>query len=242
MTVIIRDDDISFFTHPKQLEQIYGRLWEANHPVCLAVIPAQNGNARVAYREGQPIDPSIAIAYRGQDTNFSITENQELCVFLNDLVRQGLVEICLHGYCHGFFEFHSEDEAKITQKLSDGQQLLEATFPQANITTFIAPYDQLSEIAVGKVLNAGYDLSTKSESVKHLIEDVTSYRQYQIGQQNIFTCDEYLWTHRENPETILETSLKRLDDEPLLVLTNHYWTFFYDWSGVIGRCYQHGNN
>ena len=38
-TIIFRDDDASYFTEPRRLEALYGRLWAASHPVCLAVIP-----------------------------------------------------------------------------------------------------------------------------------------------------------------------------------------------------------
>jgi hypothetical protein len=100
--VIVRDDDISFFTSPDLLERVYGRLWSRHKPVCLSVIPAQNSNVRIDYRPGKPFDPSIPPGYRGQDHDHTILNNRELCAYLNEKARQGLVEICLHGYSHSY--------------------------------------------------------------------------------------------------------------------------------------------
>ena len=39
MKFAIRDDDVSFFTKPIELESLYKNLWEKNIPVSFAVIP-----------------------------------------------------------------------------------------------------------------------------------------------------------------------------------------------------------
>jgi len=39
MKFAIRDDDVSFFTKPMELEKLYKDLWEKNIPVSFAVIP-----------------------------------------------------------------------------------------------------------------------------------------------------------------------------------------------------------
>ena len=104
--VIIRDDDISFFTSPAQLERIYGRLWSAGLPVCLSLVPDCCADTRVYWSDGNPHDPGIPPAYRGRAQCYAVADNRELCAFLNELAGAGLVEICLHGFTHTFFEFH----------------------------------------------------------------------------------------------------------------------------------------
>src|SRR5689334_7914149 len=153
MQLIFRDDDTSFFTSPAMLEAIYEPLWERNIPVCLAVIPAHYANSII---NGE-VDPNVAPQYRGQDQEFQVSDNHEICFFLNNLVDQGLVEICLHGYNHNYPEFQTDDEAVIRQKLTDGQRILEATFPKADIKTFLIPYDAISATALQLIVDAGYN-------------------------------------------------------------------------------------
>ena len=99
-TIIIRDDDTSYFTAPQRLETVYGRLWDAGIPVCLAVIPQVYGDTRVYWTDGNPHDPGIPPAYRGTGKTYSILDNPELCAFLNQKIAAGLVEVCLHGNTH----------------------------------------------------------------------------------------------------------------------------------------------
>jgi peptidoglycan/xylan/chitin deacetylase (PgdA/CDA1 family) len=237
MQAIIRDDDTSFFTRPEQLETIYGRLWERNIPVCIAVIPAQRADVRVQHRPGIPFDPSIPPQYRGQDKEFPVTENRELCAFLNQKAREGLVEIVLHGYSHEYMEFTSEDYEWIGTKLRDGRQILEAAFPDAQIKTFIAPYDRISRRAMGMVLGFWYNLCTATRNLLEIPElaDMGPYQFRNDGPRRfLYTCDEYLFTHRDPPQDCLANARERLRTASTLIVGNHYWCFYYDWGEVNG--------
>lgn len=233
-TIIIRDDDTSFFTSPDLLERIYGKLWEYGHPVCLSVVPAHNANVRVTHRPGNPIDPSVARIYRGQDHDFSIRENIALCAFLKAQYERELVEICLHGYNHAYMEFGTQDQTVIEDKLAAGRRIFDAAFADVPITTFIAPYDNLSQSALRAVLDSGYNISTMPDYVRALPE-LDLHGGYQhlktTTGRHIFTCEEYVFNHREDPMEALAKVRNLMESESFLVITNHYWAFFHDWNG-----------
>lgn len=231
--VIIRDDDTSYFTNPTHLEKIYSPLWEQDYPVALSVIPAHRADVRVKHREGQPYDPCIPPEYRGQAKEFLVTENKILCEYLNQKVKEGLVEICLHGYNHTYLEFTSQDKSLIQQKLREGYDILNEAFPDAKIKTFIAPYDQISKIALDLVFEAGFNLCIASHNFASLpqYQHIGAYQRHIINQRQIFTCDEYLFTRWESPEVCLTNARQRLQSQDLLIIANHYWTFSADWNG-----------
>ena len=235
MKIIIRDDDTSFFTRPGLLEQVYGRLWARGVPVALAVIPAQFANVRVLHRPEKNYDPSIPPEYRGLDEAYPVTENVALCDYLNGKAAEGLVEICLHGYSHTYMEYETEDRRLIGRKLAEGKGILEEAFPDADIKTFIAPYDRVSPVALEMILEAGFDVCTNSENLKAIpaLAHIDAYQRHLIdGGRVLYTCDEYLFTHREDPADCLAHARSRLQSENLLITANHYWTFFYDWDGA----------
>lgn len=239
---IVRDDDTSFFSSPQLLERIYGRLWDAGYPVCLAVIPAQQGNVRVLHREDQRFDPSIPPQYRGADQSHLLIDNPELCAYLNEKARAGLVEIMLHGYAHSYHEFKSDDVDAIRRKLVGGKTLLQQAFPDAKIRTFIAPYDTLSKTALELVLEHGFNLCTHSDNLKPFppLARMDSYQARRLpGGLAMFTCDEYLFTDKATPQTCLNNALQRHDSEELLILANHYWTFYNDWAGELPAMHRH---
>ena len=230
-TLIIRDDDTSFFTAPDLLHRVYGRLFDAGIPICLAVIPAHNGSVRVEHRPGQPFDPSIPPQYRGRDHDHAITDNPAICAFLAEISRQNLVEVCQHGLNHEYMEFGSDDTPHLEAKLRQGRAILAEALPDVSIRTFIAPYDRLSVAAFTSVLDSGYNLATRAESVP-FPDPVADYAHViHPSGRHIFTSEEYIFTHRDEPSSVLATARKRLAEQDFLILTNHYWTFFHDWSG-----------
>jgi predicted deacetylase len=236
--LIIRDDDTSYFTPFEKLEAIYGALWAQNLPVCLAVIPSLRCDVRVLHREGAPYDPSIPPDYRGNPDTHLITENRSLCAFLNSKIRQGLVEICLHGYTHAYHEFASRDSDLLAAKVRDGLTLLREAFPAANIRTFIAPYDVMSPEAIRVVLDAGLSLCTASANLRRSAEvpHLPPYAATRLSEgTRLFTCDEYLFHHRDRAESCLANACARLQSADFFILSNHYWSFFHDWRSASTR-------
>ncbi len=230
--IIIRDDDTSYFTSPQRLEMIYGRVWAAGLPVCLAVIPWVYGDTRVYWSDGNPQDPGIPPAWRGTRANYSILDNRALCQFLNEKAAAGLVEICLHGFTHTFFEFITHQRALIRQKLEQGKALLQRAFPAASIATFVPPYDRISPVALEELIDSGFHISTMSHNLAPLpqLPQIAGFRAGRIKQgQALFVCDDYLFTYKRAPAASLALARAALAEAELTILCNHYWMFFHPW-------------
>jgi hypothetical protein len=232
-TIIIRDDDVSCFTDPQQLEKIYARVWQVGIPVSFSVIPAPRGDVRVLHREGQPYDPSISKQYRGQEKSFPLADNPAICEFLNEKAKAGLVQICLHGFDHSYHEFDNVDIVMLEDKLKRGLEHLQTALPDAIIDSFIAPYDCLSPAAFQLLLDHHFNLCTATSSLKSTAYAAMKQYQQRVikDNQRLFTCDEYFFSHHFEPEACLALAKRRLAEQDLLIIVNHYWTFFYDWNG-----------
>lgn len=231
-TIIFRDDDTSYFTSPQKLEAIYGRLWDAGLPVCLAVIPYVYADTRVYWRDGNPHDPGIPPQYRGGTRHFALSDNRALCDFLNDKLRAGLVEICLHGYSHTFFEFISHDRSLIRRKLEQGLDQLGRAFPAADIKTFIPPYDRISPVALEELITAGFHISTMSHNLAALpsLPQIAGFDAGRINQtQMLFVCDDYLFTYERDPAQSLRRARAAMAENDITIVCNHYWMFYHPW-------------
>ena len=230
--IIFRDDDTSYFTPPQRLEAIYGRVWEAGLPICLAVIPMVYGDIRVYWNDGNPHDPSLPPDFRGRDECFSILDNPDLCDYLNGKVAAGLVEICLHGYTHFFYEFISHDRALIRRKLDQGLAVLKQAFPAAEVRTFIAPYDRMSPIAIDELITRDLHISTQSLNLAALpaLPQIVGHGAAPIqGGQMLFVCDEYIFTYKHDPDQSLRMARAALAGNELTIFCNHYWMFYHPW-------------
>ena len=231
-TVIFRDDDTSYFTPPERLEAIYGRVWAAGRPVCLAVVPWVYADTRVYWSEGNPHDPGIPPAYRGAARNFGVGDNRALCDFLNDKAAAGLVEICLHGYTHTFFEFITHDRPLIRRKLEQGRELLGRAFPAADIKTFVPPYDRISPAALEELVAAGFHISTMSHNLGPLpaLPQMAGFAAGRISpRQMLYICDDYLFTYQRDPAESLRRARESLAADGLTIVSNHYWMFYHPW-------------
>ena len=230
--IIFRDDDTSYFTTPQRLQAIYGRVWEAGLPVCLAVIPWVFGDTRVYWTDGNPHDPGIPPEHRGEFRNFAVSDNAELCAFLNDKVADGLVEICLHGYTHTFYEFITHDRSVIRQKLDDGMAVLARAFPAASIKTFIPPYDRISPVALSELIDRGFKISTQSLNLAPLpqLPQIKGFAAGTIKSgQALYVCDDYLFSRQRDPAESLQLARAALAENDLTIICNHYWMFFHPW-------------
>ena len=231
-TVIFRDDDTCYFTTPQRLEAVYGRVWAAGLPVCLAVIPAMFGDTRVYWTDGNPHDPGIPPAYRGSERCYSIQDNPELCAFLNEMAAAGLVEICLHGFAHTFYEFITHNRALIGRKLDEGLGLLQRALPAARVKTFVPPYDRISPQALRELVARGFHISTMSLNLAPL-QDLPRLSGFAAGAINpgqmLYVCDDYLFTYQREPVESLRLARAALADNELTIVCNHYWMFYHPW-------------
>jgi hypothetical protein len=143
MKLYIRDDDVSHFTSPDEIEQAYGSIMKKG-PVSFAVIPF---SVRT-WNYGEP-------GTFKQDTSetFPIHLNTDLTSYLRQLIAQKQCYLMMHGYNHIYYpcpvtgnsyqvpEFARPDLDFYTM-LKEGRAYLEDTFSQ-RITWFIPPSNAL---------------------------------------------------------------------------------------------------
>jgi hypothetical protein len=91
--IVIRDDDVSYFTKPQCLEHIYRPLLELGLPINLAVIPM------IHAQSNEPVEP---IKYN-KKYPMLVGENKDLVEF----VKQHNFEVLQHGLMHEKFQRHS---------------------------------------------------------------------------------------------------------------------------------------
>jgi uncharacterized protein DUF2334 len=142
LILAIRDDDINYFTRPRDLEEIYRPLFESGLPLNLAVIP------RVDSREQEPyVDESE----RGQANLHDVGENSDLVDFIR---RMDDIEVAQHGLSHtghgpgGAFvpEFSIHNRGELQRKAAEGKKILDHNFGEAP-RFFVPPWDRMSREA-----------------------------------------------------------------------------------------------
>lgn len=96
--ILIRDDDINYFTTSNMLESIYSNAWENQFKVSLSVIPYQKAINDVC------IPPDV----RNSQEYDSLENNKDLCLFLKDKISHNHVEIIQHGVSHALIDGRGE--------------------------------------------------------------------------------------------------------------------------------------
>jgi len=114
-----------------------------------------------------------------------------------------------------------------------GMLTLNQAFPNADIKTFIAPYDRISPVAIKEVLQERMmNLSTMSTNLVSMPEfqQIKGHGYTKLGEsQWLYICDEYFYSHRDDPQESLQQIRASLAEHELTTIVNHYWMFYYDW-------------
>lgn len=88
----IRDDDVSFWTKPQELEMIYKEIWEKGIPVSLGIIPFSVKfyfpGDREKFYQGEELKP--------------VGENKDLVEFLKEKIKENRISVMLHGFSHQY--------------------------------------------------------------------------------------------------------------------------------------------
>jgi len=144
----IRDDDINFFTKPKEIEGIYSGVWDTC-PISLSITPFQRG-----YPEWLFPDCS-----RDNDEEFPLDLNEELVTFLRDGCARGRLSVLMHGYNHDIASGQPEFWAGegLDEKAKKGKAYLESVLG-TRITCFVPPHNALSREGIEAVVDAGMDI------------------------------------------------------------------------------------
>jgi len=153
--VIIRDDDVCYFTDPEMLKLVHGPLLAFKFPANLAVIPAVSSTV-----SNELCKTSKKVRYvKKLPCVFPISKNRKLIEFL----VENKFEIMQHGLTHEFFkrglkiipEFGINNSVELSKRARLGISLLERAFGRRP-RFFVPPVDALSVVAT-KLLPKLYD-------------------------------------------------------------------------------------
>jgi peptidoglycan/xylan/chitin deacetylase (PgdA/CDA1 family) len=147
MNLIIRDDDLSYYSDPEEIERLFSDIWD-NVPIYFAVVP------KIGRVLGAIPLPEIA---KKEQFHF-IGENKKLTKLLKKLIKEGKVKIVQHGYTHknyaSKFELERTDN-KLYHDLKKGKEYLEELF-DVKIDSIVAPHDRFSKEAIKAIEKIGY--------------------------------------------------------------------------------------
>lgn len=236
--LLIRDDDVNFFTAPARLEELYSFLFQAGIPVNFAVIPAINAAATTESPDFGPgsYEPFLPPAVAGNDCEYSLADNQELCSFFQ--AHRGTSELLMHGCDHkavaGRYEFDSGDEAAVKAKIARGRAIMAAAFA-CSPQTFVAPQDQYSPVAL-RCLREDFALFSLGWIDRHKLpwRTLPAYLWKKARKRN------YLWSGRllltEHPgcifsrfrDTAVECERLRryIASHDFSIIVVHHWEFY----------------
>lgn len=233
MFFAIRDDDLNYFTNPRQLEDIYEGIWDTC-PISFSAVPfhacTTTGAIPKKYWQGEKI--------------FPLGENQELTEFVAQGIQKNNICITLHGYNHKDNPEGYEFEAgvNLVDKVAEGKTYLQDLFGRP-IKVFVPPHNRLSKQSLKAVIRNDLHLANipsfrdrhnplrpsviiptlrrKIVSLKHSGE-VYPYV-LDLGDHKEIAC------HGLVPRTRLDDLLHKFDFchrmNGVFVLAAHYWEY-----------------
>jgi len=245
--LLIRDDDVSYFTKPQTLEKLYGPLLNEKKPINFAVIPKINCNITVdqenPYRKKEHLeyDPIIPPKYRGREEDFQVDENSDITEFIQSFEKY---EVLQHGFTHGLVngvkEFRIKNKEILKQRAEAGRDILQKCF-RLTPSFFVAPWDNVSLEAFNFIESSYKGLSMGRINPTRLpSKSWASYLQKMLSSTNyvfyksllIVEHSGYLLTRFNEPNSILNKVKKIIESQDISILVNHHWEYFYDWNGL----------
>jgi len=244
--VIIRDDDVSYFTKPETLTKLYGPFFEEKKPVNFSVIPQIAANIKIdsrnlyRTREKMEYDPCIPPRFRGCNEDFPLNENREIVEFIRSLEN---CEVLQHGLTHGFIdgvrEFRISDEEEIQRRANLGSALLEECF-HSKPSFFVPPWNIASSetiqflkshykgISIGKKINP---TRLPAKAWGAYIKKTLASRNYMFyNELLIIEHSGYLLNRFNTHDSMLSKVRKTIETKDIVILVNHHWEYFFDWS------------
>ncbi len=256
--VIIRDDDISFFTPVEVLEKLYRPLLSRGKTISLSVIPEiacgitlgeHNGPFWTEYSLNY--SPFIPPEFRKRNEQFSIVKNSTLTDYLN---KNTGFEILQHGYSHAvindIFEGALSKPEVIEEKLAVSSLLLEKAFGKKP-DFFVGPWDAFSSETIKELRKSFKGISMHRMGKRHvpwnLKPSAVFRRLIPRGQKNgyfkwgdfiIFEHPGTMISMFNSPKMILDEIKQALEKLDTLILVTHHWEFFYDWGKINPYLYD----
>ena len=245
--VLIRDDDVNFFTSPDMLDKIYTEIFYIGIPVNLSIIPCVKSNIKIKNNPYSKLnelkyEPFIPSKYQSENLYFPVYANRQLSEFLENVKEH--VEIIQHGFSHAPTEFSSLNALELERKIINGRKILKQAF-NASPRFFSAPYDEYSplffsllkkhfygvtygEFTLRNMLCLRYGTKIPLDMVPHYLNAVKRGAEFFIsgnflvlghGGASINPFIEIDKFKREFKENF--------ERQKILTLMHHHWEYFY---------------
>ena len=231
MKYFLRDDDTSFFTKVKELDDVYNDILEFG-PVGLAVIPyaVKTINQGIIGKQFQ---------YEGKE--YFIGKNRELVDYLREKISEGKFYIMLHGYNH-FYEYSSDNKkypfgipefvytTNQFDKIKKGKDDLESLF-NTEIKWFIPPSNAITTKTIDACDKLGLNLpllcNLKDRFINTLFQNPHNFL---INRLNIISDNNYPLQFKNHLEikctsytSVSDFSSKYVSRKKNMIIATHYW-------------------
>jgi hypothetical protein len=229
--VILRDDDTNALTPPEHLERLYRPFLDRHFPVNLATIPNVHTNATTP--DGKP--EGFLVAKNGHATprNVPIASNEKLVQYL---LGNPCYKILQHGYQHDCFEFDTRSRDEVAFRLNEGAALLQqAGFPRP--LTFVAPHDKFSPVSFAETATRFPVISTgwfewrrlpPKWWPRYIQKKISNEPHWRVNGTMLLSHPGCLLSSHRPFDTMLDTIIRHIQSQPLLVLVTHWWEYFPD--------------
>jgi len=242
--IIIKDDDISYFTNPDTLTILYGKILEKNK-VNFSVIPniyasISLDKTNIYYqKEGLLYDPLIHPKYRGEDEHYLIEKNDDLIAFLN----QKNVEVLQHGYSHekinNLPEFAVDKGDLIYQRAVNGKNILKKCLNK-NIDFFIPPWNAISKEFIkrlsqeykGIITSSLYPFYKNLNLLSLYYLNKTFKKNYYLYNNLLIIENHDLFSKYMDTKLIQKKFNQIIDNNKIIIIQNHYWEFYENWDKI----------
>jgi len=244
---IIRDDDVSFFTNSKMLQELYELAWSKGFVVTFSIIPNISGSIPPFPGMKGPLasfkyEPCIPPFARGNAKRYKIQDNSELVSFLLEGKRKRICDMTLHGLSHEKTEFLSKEKELIEERLNEALKKFIETF-HFQPKVFVFPYDITSNLALQVMRQNGIGVFKTSSLVnralnKAKLQKLPSFKfSNDIAEfyHNISAFSPILGFQGNIApfEKAKKEFLMQYAGGDIFCLAHHYWEFFFDWQEHI---------
>ena len=172
--IVIRDDDISYFTRLDDFKKVHRLLLDEGIPFNAAVVPKVSDSVGDDESGHEGFIPK---KYAGKGRSYPVHENEELIALVRSL---DAIEIAQHGFSHehlrpGVPEFADSDSSNIGRKLDEGKDILFKAFG-VRPGFFVPPYDFVTQEALQEIRKRFDGISLSKTS--HKIYPVTMWGKF----------------------------------------------------------------
>ncbi|MCJ7571587.1 MAG: DUF2334 domain-containing protein [Candidatus Thermoplasmatota archaeon] len=249
----IRDDDLSYFTSPEQLEKIYENTWRLGFKVSFAAIPMHKGTNNL----------NVPPIFRNDGKYYPIYNNEKLVNYIKKKISTNEIDILQHGFCHTedtelpsltfnlkkgnlsiynrgkidlakYSEFYGANKQDIINKIEKGKKILEETF-QVPIKMFVSPNEFLTK-SIWQTL--------QKNNMNYCGDIGRNITQIPLNSLNIYPLLKVITKKflKINPILIAEDIAHATDKIILISTFRHYWNkylndnsskYWFDWFKTI---------